>query len=190
MLMINLIGRLLVLCAFFALQTGAYFTFSQPTLNTKWQNNDVNELSWTKGKLDGVDTFDIEFTRMSVNGNWEVAKGLSGQQTSLNVMIQNLPSGNDYFAIFLNSTGGIVYAVSPRFTVLSPTNTSSSSSQANGAPTVTISGSPNPTQQFATTFPAGISSALTQNAGRWQVQAAAVGVAVVTSLLGALWTLL
>ena len=54
---------------------GAYFTFSQPTLNTKWQNNDVNELSWTKGKLDGVDTFDIEFTRMSVNGNWEVAKG-------------------------------------------------------------------------------------------------------------------
>ena len=105
-------------------------------------------------------------------------------------MIQNLPSGNDYFAIFLNSTGGIVYAVSPRFTVLSPTNTSSSSSQANGAPTVTISGSPNPTQQFATTFPAGISSALTQNAGRWQVQAAAVGVAVVTSLLGALWTLL
>ena len=106
-------------------------------------------------------------------------------------MIQNLPSGDDYYIIFLNSTGGIVYGVSPRFTVLSPSNTSTPSSQANGAPTVTISGSPNPTQQFATTFPAGISAALgLQNADRWRLQAAVVGASVVTSVLGALWTIL
>lgn len=107
-------------------------------------------------------------------------------------MIQNLPPGDDYFVLLLNSTGGIVYGVSPRFTVLSPSSTSSSSSQPNGAPTVTISNSPNPTQQFATTFPAGISAALglTQNADRWRLQAAAVGASIATSLLGALWTML
>ncbi|KAF8347170.1 hypothetical protein F5887DRAFT_957004 [Amanita rubescens] len=187
------IARSLVVCTFFALQTDAYFSFSQPNPSTKWQNNGLNQISWTQGKLDGVNSFDIEFTRISVAGNWPVAKGVSHTQTSLNIMVENLPSGDDYFVLFLNTTGGIVYAVSPRFTVLAPSNSSASTPKSNGSPTITVSSTPNPTQQFATTFPAGISTSRALpmiNRDRWHMQAAAVGTAVVTSFIGVLWTLL
>jgi len=108
-------------------------------------------------------------------------------------MVENLPSGDDYFVLFLNTTGGIVYAVSPRFTVLAPSNSSASTPKSNGSPTITVSSTPNPTQHFATTFPAGISTSRASplnNKDRWHMQATAVGAAVVTSFIGVLWTLL
>ncbi|KAF8621859.1 hypothetical protein AX15_007454 [Amanita polypyramis BW_CC] len=188
---ISFLGPISVLCTLI-IQTAAYFSFSEPKQGTKWKNNGVNVISWKKGKLDGIDSFDIEFTRSSSSGNWLVAKGVSSSQTSLNIMVQNLPPGDDYFVIFMNSTHGVVNAVSPQFSILD----SSSSSQVNSpasigsSPTVTVASTPNPTQLFATTFPAGISSALALTLDRWRIQTTAMGAAIATSFIGALWTVL
>ncbi|KAK2462535.1 hypothetical protein APHAL10511_005505 [Amanita phalloides] len=194
MLSSSFLGRWFVLCTI-ALQSGAYFSFYEPKLNAKWQSNGVNVIAWAKGKLDGIDTFDIEFTRLSISGNWMVAKGVSHRQTSLNIFIQSLPAADDYLVLFINSTNGAVFAASPRFTILSTNATASSSSfltPVAGAPTVTVSSTPNPTQQFATTFPAGENSALTlrQSIGKWKVQVVAICATAVTGFFGGVWAVL
>lgn len=71
--------------------------------------------------------------------------------TSLNVVLQDVPSGDDYFLLCRNSTAGITYSVSPRFSVADANTTGSNPSPAS-APTVTVSGTPNPLSQFAQTF--------------------------------------
>lgn len=83
-------------------------------------------------------------------------------QKKLNIQLQDVPAGDDYFLIFINSTHGVMHATSPRFAILaaSATPTATRAVAAAGIPTVSISGSPNPTMQFATTFPALASGAL------------------------------
>lgn len=109
-------------------------------------------------------------------------------QKSLNLYLQDVPAGNDYFLIFINSTHGVMHATSPRFEILqaNASPTSSNPSPANGIPTVTVSGGPNPTAQFATTFPA-ISSGI-----RLQIPALSsvpILVTLLSVLVGAAWTL-
>ena len=76
-------------------------------------------------------------------------------------MLNDIPAGDDYYLLYVNSTHGVMYATSPKFSILdSSSDSSSNGTTATGSsPTVTISGAPNPTAQFATTFPA-ISAAL------------------------------
>ena len=81
-----------------------------------------------------------------------------------------------------------MYAISPRFTILESGGTANSSATATaGASTITVSGGPNPTLDFATTFPAisgGRVGAETRNV--------VLGLlfSVIASVLGAAWTIL
>lgn len=70
---------------------------------------------------------------------------------SLNVFLQDVPPGDDYFLLFVNSTHGVLHTTSKRFSVVSSDGGAAPDSN---APTVTISGAPNPSQAFATTYAA------------------------------------
>lgn len=108
-------------------------------------------------------------------------------------MLQDVPPGDDYFLIFINSTHGVMYATSDRFTILDSSSTPNGTVLAPdpSAATVLVSGSPNPTLTFATTFPAIDSGALPRWGSGPHAQGQLVGLLSVTtlSILGALWTL-
>jgi len=65
-----------------------------------------------------------------------------------------VPAGNDYSFLFINSTHGVLYATSPLFSIVDSGSGNSTDQSLPSKPTVTISGGPNPTAQFATTFAA------------------------------------
>jgi len=71
---------------------------------------------------------------------------------TLNVAFTDVPAGDDYFLLFLNSTHGLMYGNSPKFSIVA-SSSNASSHAVSGKPTVTISGAPNPTAAFVTTFP-------------------------------------
>ena len=73
---------------------------------------------------------------------------------AINILFEDVPPGDDYFLLFINSTIGQMYAISSTFTILAADTTPSVSppSPAGGVPTVTVSGTPNPSPLFATTF--------------------------------------
>ncbi|KAF9488273.1 hypothetical protein BDN71DRAFT_1347562, partial [Pleurotus eryngii] len=60
---------------------------------------------------------------------------------SLNVFLQDVPPRDDYFLLFVNSTHGVLHTTSKRFSVVSLDSGAAPDSY---APTVTISGTPNP----------------------------------------------
>ena len=106
--------------------------------------------------------------------------------------LQDVPAGDDYFLIFINSTNGILHATSSRFEILAASSTPTASASLTAAPgvaTVTVSGGPNPTQQFSTTFPA-----IASHAGRRRSIDAGLLAGVLATglgmLLGAGWTAL
>ncbi|KAJ7929380.1 hypothetical protein B0H13DRAFT_1965087 [Mycena leptocephala] len=165
-----------------------------PKLNDQWANGEARMVSWTKGANDGVTSFDIEMSRLSTDGLTLIAKNVpsaESSQKSINILLQDVPPGDDYFLLFLNSTHGVMHATSQRFSVLPAGSSSNSSSATNPkAATVTVSGAPNPTQAFATTFALAANSAsrpvlLLVGRQRWGVASAVVG-----CILGAAWTLL
>jgi len=130
-----------------------YWVVTEPTTGVEWTNGKTNLLSWSKALLDGIDEFDVEMQRLSVSGLTYIAHNVPATINSLNVYLQDVPTADDYYVMFVNSTHGLLYASSQSFAISDSSN-SSSPSPATGAPTVTISGAPNPTQQFVTTFPA------------------------------------
>ena len=77
--------------------------------------------------------------------------------SSLPIALQDVPAGDDYYLAFINSTHGLMQAISPRFTILPADQTPNDTSPSPGKQllaTVTMSGAPNPTANFAYTFPA------------------------------------
>src|SRR5258708_726973 len=118
-----------------------------------------------------------------------VSPTVPAKPPQLNIMIQNAPAGDDYFLIFLNSTHGILHATSHRFSILAANTSPSSSppSPAANVPTITINGSPNPTQQFATTFPALASNAWKTSVGIGAPQVLALVMTMVGCVFGAMW---
>lgn len=83
-----------------------------------------------------------------------------------------------------------MYALSPRFEILAADATPSGTSTAKADPeaaTVTVSGSPDPTKQFATTFPA------VESGARVAMGLDGAGIGMIVALVGcaggALWTL-
>lgn len=112
-------------------------------------------------------------------------------QKSINIQLQDVPPGDDYFLLFLNSTHGVMYGTSPRFTVLPAGGTSNGTTTTNPkAATVTVSGAPNPTQAFATTFALAANSASRPTLLLHGGQTWGVGGALLACMLGAAWTLL
>ncbi|KAG7441279.1 uncharacterized protein BT62DRAFT_937313 [Guyanagaster necrorhizus] len=169
----------------------AYFEITSPSENAQWRNGGVNVISWEKGTLDGIDSFDIEMTRLSEDGLTYIASTVPAEKaspSSLNVYLENIPAADDYFLLFLNATHGIMYTTSPRFTILNSSATSTSGSTPTpdrAVATVTISGTPNPTQGFVTTF-AAASSALPNLEWRALV---GIGAVLVAGLGGAVCVL-
>jgi len=181
--------------SFLAAQASAgYFLIDEPALKREWSNNAANLISWQKGVLDGINGFDVEMARMSTDGLMLVARNVPAKQGRLNIMLQDVPPGDDYFLIFINSTHGVMHATSNRFTILSPSATPSATPPqvAPNVPTVTISGGPNPTMPFATTFAAianGAVGGLAAMAGLRGVHMAAWIWVVLGWVFGAVWTL-
>ncbi|VDB83959.1 unnamed protein product [Peniophora sp. CBMAI 1063] len=139
----------------------AYFHVSSPTKDMQWVNGKTYMTTWSKGVNDGVIMFDLELARLSVDGLILIAQNIDAKLGSLNIMLNDVPAGDDYYLLYVNSTHGVMHATSPKFSILaSGSDSSSNGTTATGtSPTVTISGAPNPTAHFATTFPA-ISAAL------------------------------
>ncbi|KAF9456911.1 hypothetical protein BDZ94DRAFT_1314710 [Collybia nuda] len=172
-----------------AARAAAYFVITEPTRESQWTNGVANPVTWRKGVLDGIAGFDVEMARLSQDGLTFVARNVPSKSASLNILLQDVPPGDDYFLIFINSTHGVMHATSPRFAVL-PASSPAKASQPTAipdAPTVTVSGAPNPTRPFATTFAAAENGVLASLGSAGQ----AWGLASVTAgcLAGALWTL-
>ncbi|ETW75652.1 hypothetical protein HETIRDRAFT_330027, partial [Heterobasidion irregulare TC 32-1] len=129
------------------------FEVTAPAKGDKWVNGQTYPVSWEKGLFDGVDTFDIELSRMSKSGLILVAKDVQSIIGTVNLAIQSVPEADDYFLFFLNSTHGVMYGNSLPFSITSSSSGSSSPNIDATKPTVTISGGPNPTAAWATTFP-------------------------------------
>ncbi|KAG5641530.1 hypothetical protein DXG03_004821 [Asterophora parasitica] len=167
-----------------------YFIINEPTRNTQWTIGTANPVSWVKGVHDGITQFDVEMARLSEDGLTLIARNVPATHKSLNILLQNVPPGDDYFLIFINSTHGVTHATSQRFTVAAAGSTASGKIHAPPVPnaeTVTISGPPNPTLGFATTFAALNNGVL----ARWGSpgQAWSIGGVFVSCVLGAAWTL-
>ncbi|KAF5376643.1 hypothetical protein D9615_007874 [Tricholomella constricta] len=138
-----------------AASASAYFVITEPTRDTQWTIGTPNPVFWRKGVQDGIAEFDVEMARLNTDGLTLVARNVPASRSSLNILLQDVPPGDDYFLIFINSTHGVMHATSPRFTVAAPGAASSRKSQLPPVPTaetVTVSGSPNPTRGFATTL--------------------------------------
>ncbi|KAL1758021.1 hypothetical protein FB107DRAFT_208149 [Schizophyllum commune] len=185
-----------LLFTFLALSThvSAYFLVEEPKASTQWKNGEAAPVKWDKGVLDGVDAFDLEMARLSSDGLTYIAMNVDTTKNAnkvLNVLLENIPEGDDYFLVFLNSTHGLIHGTSDRFTVLAKDSSSSAnaSSPDAAATTVTVTAAPNPTNEWATTFalPNGAVRLLTHG-----FESAFVGVflAMLCSVAGAAWTLL
>jgi hypothetical protein len=135
----------------------AYFNIDDPHTGTQWiQGGNGNLVTWTKGLLDDINTFDVELARMSKDGLILAARNVPTQPPRVNILLQDVPPGDDYFLIFINSTHGVMYATSSRFTILAP-NTQPNATQPNtdgSVATITVNGGPDPTKIFGTTFAA------------------------------------
>ncbi|KAI0772328.1 hypothetical protein BD413DRAFT_474321, partial [Trametes elegans] len=172
----------------------AYFVIDQPAKGAKWANGEVNPVTWEKGLLDGVNIVDIELARLSTDGLIFVARDVPTPLSTgaVNILIQDVPAGDDYYLLFLNSTHGVMYASSQRFSIGDSGNGTSGSAVSSAA-TVTVSGGPNPTKAFATTFPPSANGAV---APAWQTvqgartQLVGMTCAVVFCVLGGAWTVL
>ncbi|KAK0440411.1 uncharacterized protein EV420DRAFT_1650541 [Desarmillaria tabescens] len=143
----------------------SYFIINEPQASAKWPNDAANVVTWEKGVLDDITHFDIELMRLSQDGVTYVAYNVEAYPTSpksLNIYLKDIPAGDDYFLLFLNSTHGIMHCLSSRFSIVNATDVTSSATAPatldTSIPTVTISGSPDPTKGFVTTFASKASS--------------------------------
>jgi len=73
----------------------------------------------------------------------------------LNIYFDSVPTGDDYYMTFMNHTHGVTHVISPKFSIVNSLSSDKGTppSPAANAPTVTVSGPPNPTATFATEFP-------------------------------------
>ncbi|KAK0207913.1 hypothetical protein DFS33DRAFT_1300095 [Desarmillaria ectypa] len=176
---------LLCLCARLVLSTHSYFVINEPHSSAQWSNDAVNIVTWEKGVHDDITHFDIELMRLSKDGVTYIAyngepwsstlffyldesfpsnpvEAYPTSPKSLNIYLKDIPTGDDYFLLFLNSTHGVMHCLSSRFSIVNATDVTSSASASvtlnPSIPTVTVSGSPDPTKGFVTTFASKASS--------------------------------
>jgi len=153
-----------------------YFIITTPTKGTVWSNNATNNIQWTVA-VDAVPygQFDVEMARLSTDGLLFVARNALTSWNSLNIDIEGIPNGDDYFLLFLDATNGMSYSTSQRFSI--QTNNGTTPWTDSTVPTASVSGTPNPTVGFGTTFAAVATNAAARmpllDSSKW-----------VTSLLG------
>ncbi|KAI0743052.1 hypothetical protein C8Q80DRAFT_1108054 [Daedaleopsis nitida] len=102
----------------------ACLTISTPANGVQWANKAVNPIEWEKGLLDGVSEVDIELARLSgIDGLIYFARDAptSSCKGALNLFIQDVPTGDDYYLLFFNSTHGVMYSASQRFAIVGDT---------------------------------------------------------------------
>lgn len=100
-----------------------------------------------------------------------------------------MPAGDDYFLLFLNISHGHTYCISDRFAILPAGGAASGApTAAPTATTVVVSGAPDPTAQFATTFPAVASAARPLGPGARPL--AALGAVAAIALAAGAWAVL
>jgi len=133
----------------------SYFYITKPAAGDQWTQGQPHAATWIHA-VDGVDIVDVELARMSTSGLLLAAREVPTRWGALNLLLGEVPPGDDYYLIFLNVTHGLVYSISDQFTIL-PAAVSSSNSSAevdpdSVHPTVTVTGSPGPTMAFAATF--------------------------------------
>ncbi|KAG7450856.1 uncharacterized protein BT62DRAFT_540452 [Guyanagaster necrorhizus] len=156
---------LLCLCITLVSSTHSYFVIKEPQASAQWSNGAVNVVTWEKGVQDDITHFDMELVRLSKDGVTYIAYNVEAypaSPNSLNIYLEDIPTGDDYFLLFLNSTLGLMHCLSSRFAIINTTGVTSSASVSvtpdSSIPIVTISGSPNPTKGFVTTFASRASS--------------------------------
>ncbi|EAU87867.2 hypothetical protein CC1G_01514 [Coprinopsis cinerea okayama7 len=140
---------------FFLSSVSAYFVVTNPARDAQWVNGQVNVVTWEKGLMDGINGFDVEMARMSADGLILVARNVLSKPHSLGIYIENIPPGDDYVVICINSTHGVLHGTSQRFTIL-PSGATPTTTQPpldKKAVTVTVTQGPNPTAFWATTLP-------------------------------------
>jgi hypothetical protein len=73
----------------------------------------------------------------------------------LNIYFDSVPTGDDYYMTFMNHTHGVTHNISPKFSIVDtvPADKGTQPTPVANVPTITVSGAPNPTATFATTFP-------------------------------------
>ncbi|KAK0449422.1 hypothetical protein EV421DRAFT_1781846 [Armillaria borealis] len=172
--------------------THSYFMIKEPREGAQWSNDAVNVLSWEKGVWDGVTHFDIEMTRLSEDGITYIAYNVPSQPyspTSLNIYLEDVPTGDDYFMLLINSTHGVMHCLSARFSIVNATAASASSSATpdSSIPTVTVSGAPDPTKGFVTTFASRASSVVWGVGSGQACGGVALVVGVVVGAMMVLW---
>ncbi|KAI9511918.1 hypothetical protein F5148DRAFT_1167447 [Russula earlei] len=152
--MLFLRHRLLVV-SLLPIAARGYFQVTYPIKGSQVAEGQPFPVTWSKGLLDGVSLFDLELTRMSTDGLILIARNVSSSSGGINIALNSVPPGDDYFFLFINSVHGLMYANSQMFSIAnSGTGNSSTVPQPlPSKPTVTVSGGLNPTAQFATTFP-------------------------------------
>ncbi|KAK0487155.1 hypothetical protein IW261DRAFT_594472 [Armillaria novae-zelandiae] len=164
----------------------------EPREGAQWSNSAMNVLSWEKGVWDGVTHFDIEMTRLSEDGITYIAYNVPSQPyspTSLNIYLEDVPTGDDYFMLLINSTHGVMHCLSPRFSIVNATDSSASSSVTpdSSIATVTVSAAPDTTKGFVTTF-ASRASSVVWGVGHGQAYGGtALVVGVVVGAMMVLW---
>jgi len=178
-----ILGLIVVFSPTHVLSDPSYFRINQPAKGAEWVMGDTNYASWTMGLGQGIDSFDVELARLSTDGLLFVARNVPSSASSLPITLADVPPADDYFLLFLNSTHGVMYSMSQRFTVL-PAGQSAANATAGKQPpvpkgqqllaTVSVSGSPNPTSSFAYTFAPTAGAAPSRQA--WSVGMVVTGV--------------
>ncbi|KAG9081151.1 hypothetical protein FRC06_005786 [Ceratobasidium sp. 370] len=170
----------------------SYFHIKSPSPSTPWLVGQSNPITWVSAN-EGVTQFDVELARLKTDGLLFVARNVTTAWNNLNVMLDSVPAGDDYYVLFLDSIHGNMYSISERFSILSAGSTGAVAPPVPTASTVTLKGGPNPTAQFAYTF-AGMSGAVPVRllgaqaawGGRALMAGAVVGCAVLGGLV-AVW---
>jgi len=135
-----------------------YFIITNPTKGQTWSNNATNLVQWTAA-VDQVPygVFDVELARLSTDGLLMVAMNVPISLGGLNIELDDVPNGDDYFLMFLDAQHGISWSTSSRFAIQASNGTTPSIDSTK--PTATIAGGPNPTADFGTTFAAAANDA-------------------------------
>ncbi|OCF31303.1 hypothetical protein I317_02207 [Kwoniella heveanensis CBS 569] len=143
-----------------------YWPVTHPSATYPWVLGQKNLVAWTTGGGTGIDSFDIQlhnFNSSIMIGFIPIAlrvpmerlptgkKNYGGEiEVDLNVQ---LPTGDGFFLIFMNTYHGEVYSKSPKFSIYSSTPDNYTEPDLPTATvTATVTTIPNPTQQWAITL--------------------------------------
>ncbi|EIW73596.1 hypothetical protein M231_04202 [Tremella mesenterica] len=182
--LISLIGWLVFATSLVSAQLSTiYWPVNYPNANSPWVVGQKNFLSWITGGGVGIESFDIQlhhWNQTILNGFYPIALRVPMERLStgrknfggeLEVDLDSsIPVADGYILVFMNTLHGSVYAKSQKFSILAsaPSNYTSADLPTATA-TATLTGVPNPTQQWALTLngidPDATASAATMIAG-------------------------